>query len=199
VYALESRPRARRTGDVEVRWRLRDQCTKLDAARAHELGVKPCEFLQGSDGKDLPRKQRADFCLEPAGDTPYRKSLADSLSFGCIPILFHPMTDNANEWLWNGWKEASRILVPRDAFLRGNITLEGLLQTIPAPLVALMKRTVMKYARRFQISVEDDLEGDEVHMMLLGAAEYASKRHRHRRRPRHDDQGTGQSPAAAAQ
>ena len=86
------------------------------------------------------------------------------------------MTDNQAEWQWQGWKEASRVLVPRDAFLRGELTLEGLIQTVPPPLVELMKRTLMKYARRFQISVEDDLEGDLVHMMLTGAAEYASRR-----------------------
>ena len=68
------------------------------------------------------------------------------------------------------------MLVPRDAFLSGNVTLEGLLLTMPPPLLALMKRTVGTYGRRFQISLEDDLQGDEVHMMLKGASDYARSR-----------------------
>lgn len=122
-------------------------------------------------------KRECDFCLEPAGDTPYRKSLADSIAFGCIPILFHPMTDNANGWLWDGWREAGRVLVPRDDFLAGRITLRALLETLPSSLREHMKATVSTYARRFQVSLGDDPNGvgDEVHAIVTRAAEFAQE------------------------
>ena len=36
---------------------------------------------------------RATFCLEPEGDSPFRKSLSDSIGFGCIPVLFSNLTE----------------------------------------------------------------------------------------------------------
>ena len=84
------------------------------------------------------------------------------------------MTDNANGWLWDGWKEASRVLVPRDAFLSGDLSIATLIRTIPPPLLARMKQVLARYARRFQVSLEDDVEGDEVHLILTRAVAYAA-------------------------
>jgi hypothetical protein len=155
-------------GDTAVRQRLYDQCRALKGVCK---AVPPAATLH--------LKQTSDFCLEPAGDTPYRKSLADSMAMGCIPILFHPMTDNANQWVWDGWRQASRVLVPREPFIRGEIQLGELLRTVPAPLLALMKHVVMTYARRFQLSLDDDIEGvgDEMHSILVRAAAYADAQH----------------------
>lgn len=117
----------------------------------------------------------ADFCFEPAGDTPFRKSLADSIAVGCIPVLFHPMTDNAHEWLWQGWKEATRVLIPRDAYLRGELSLYRLLVvTLPPTLLARMKRVLSLNAHKFTISYDDD-PGDELHALLVGASRLASQ------------------------
>ena len=44
-------------------------------------------------------KQQATFCLEPSGDTFNRKSISDSVTLGCIPVLFNNWTDH----LFRSW------------------------------------------------------------------------------------------------
>ena len=151
-------------GDLAVRRQLLSQCRQMGAR---------CVFTGFGKGSALPVKQASDFCLEAAGDTPFRKSLADSVGMGCIPLLFHPMTDHANEWLWAGWKEAARVVAPRDALIEGRLNLSQLIGSAPAPLLTRMKATLAQHARRFQISLEDD-DDDEVHMILTAMAEAAA-------------------------
>ena len=88
-------------GDVEVRERLASQCLQMNrsasaegrpaegqtagggaalgpaaSGAAESMKQKGCLFLKatltsGSDGKQLPIKRQADFCLEPAGGKPF--------------------------------------------------------------------------------------------------------------------------------
>ncbi|ONI07069.1 hypothetical protein PRUPE_5G098300 [Prunus persica] len=57
-----------------------------------------CHFLDcSSGGCDQPESvielfMESEFCLQPPGDSPTRKSLFDSLISGCIPVLFDPFT-----------------------------------------------------------------------------------------------------------
>lgn len=152
-------------GDKPVRSRMQAQCKQMGASR--------CVFKGFGNGAGLGAKHESDFCLEAGGDTPFRKSLADSIGMGCVPMLFHPMTDHANGLLWSKWKEAARVLVPRDAFLAGRLTIRRLVDTCPPGLLALYKKTISTNARRFQISLIDD-PGDAVHMMLTGLTEIAA-------------------------
>lgn len=69
---------------------LIDQCNSADN------GV--CHFLNCSSGVcDQPESvielfMESDFCLQPPGDSPTRKSVFDSLVSGCIPVFFCPFT-----------------------------------------------------------------------------------------------------------
>ena len=118
-------------------------------------------------------KRSSTFCIEPPGYSSPRKSAIDSILLGCIPVLFHPMTDNANEWLWATWKHSGRLLVDRAAFLRGEVNLHRLLSSAPPPLVQRMKATVRRHARVFTISMQDD-PGDSIHAILVGASRLAA-------------------------
>lgn len=153
-------------GDVHVRHRLQSQC---------ELMGSRCDFRGFAYGSSLRLKHESDFCLEAAGHTPFRKSLADSVGMGCIPMLFHPMTDNANDLLWADWKEAARVVVPRDKFISGQIDLPCLIDSVPQDLLSLMKQTLSKNARSFQISMHDD-DADQVHRILVGLMVEARRR-----------------------
>ena len=57
-----------------------------------------CQFLDcKSGGCDQPESVtklflESEFCLQPPGDSPTRKSVFDSLVSGCIPVLFDPFT-----------------------------------------------------------------------------------------------------------
>ena len=51
---------------------------------------------------------RSVFCLQPIGDLPTRKGLFDGIMFGCIPVVFHPLSASAMyTWHWSTqlWKE----------------------------------------------------------------------------------------------
>jgi len=140
-----------------VRKRIVRMCKSYKDSRAcRASGWKPA--LATAKAKSI-------FCLEPAGDSPWRKSLSDSITFGCIPVLFSDLTDDVAPWFWQDWKARARVLVPRDEFVAGHIDLKKLLQSMPSRLLELMQTTLRDNARRFQYSVDDDQE-DGVRVIL---------------------------------
>ena len=146
-------------GDTGVRQRIHKLCNKYK-------DNKICDYKVSFDlSKDPTSKSKALFCLEPAGDTPGRKSLADSITFGCIPVLFSELTDDVAPWFWLDWKDRARVLIPRDDFVAGRIDLKTLLQSMPPELLELMQMTLKEKARRFQYSLDDDQE-DGVRVVL---------------------------------
>lgn len=157
-------------GDIEVRQLIHKLCVGYK-------NTKTCEFLPKYRAKDMP-KARATFCLEPAGDTPGRKSLSDSITFGCIPVLFSELTDDVAPWFWLDWKDRARVLVPREEFVAGRIDLKKLLQSIPQDLLKLMQKTLGEKARTFQFSLDDD-QGDGVRVILDNLHREALERKRH--------------------
>ncbi|KAF2313287.1 hypothetical protein GH714_010152 [Hevea brasiliensis] len=72
-----------------IRSTLINQCTSA--------GDK-CQFVNcSSGGCDQPETitelfVESEFCLQPPGDSPTRKSVFDSLVSGCIPVIFDPFT-----------------------------------------------------------------------------------------------------------
>ena len=145
-------------GDMAVRKKLWGQCKRMG---------RRCITMGFAHGSAMTIKGNSDFCLEAGGDTPMRKSLADSIGMGCIPMIFHPITVNANDWLWANWKDAALVNVPRNEFLAGRLNLSRLVETAPPQLVALMKSTLTANAQQFQISLDDD-DLDAIHMILTG-------------------------------
>ncbi len=139
-------------GDTLVRRRIHSMCDKY-------ADIQVCDYQERFDlNKNPTDKSKAIFCLEPAGDTPTRKSIADSITFGCIPVLFSELTDNVAPWFWLDWKDRARVLVPRSDFVAGRIDLKKLLESIPQELLNLMQRTLKDKARHFQYSIDDDPE-----------------------------------------
>ncbi|XP_031278420.1 probable xyloglucan galactosyltransferase GT20 [Pistacia vera] len=73
-----------------IRSILINQCTSSHS--------ETCKFLNCSSGAcDKPKPvidlfMESEFCLQPSGDSPTRKSVFDSLISGCIPVLFDPFT-----------------------------------------------------------------------------------------------------------
>jgi len=115
-------------GDTLVRMQIAKLC------KSHKE-KKICSYSKEWMTKLATSKSKATFCLEPAGDSPWRESLADSISFGCIPVLFLELTDDVTPWFWQDWKARARVLVPRDEFVAGRIDLQKLLQSIPPQLL----------------------------------------------------------------
>ncbi|KAM5572497.1 xyloglucan-specific galacturonosyltransferase 1 [Rosa sericea] len=82
---------AARPGAAEnIRSILINQCNTAENGKCHFLNC-------GSGGCDQPEMvtelfMESEFCLQPPGDSPTRKSLFDSLISGCIPVIFDPFT-----------------------------------------------------------------------------------------------------------
>ena len=147
-------------GDVLVRQSIKTLCTKH--------GWQKCTYVENThDRKVFIKKSRSVFCLEPAGDSPWRKSIADSLSFGCIPVLFSDLSDDVAEWSWGSWKRQGRVLINRQDFLTGKINLYKLLKGIPPELLKLMQETIAKHAQKFQTS-SDEYTNDMIQTTLHG-------------------------------
>ncbi|CAA0312197.1 unnamed protein product [Arabidopsis thaliana] len=79
---------AARPGNPEsIRSILIDQC---------RLSPNQCRFLNCTDGgcdkseSVIELFRDSEFCLQPPGDSPTRKSIFDSLILGCIPVIFDP-------------------------------------------------------------------------------------------------------------
>jgi len=148
-------------GDLSVRRKLMQMCNNY-------RNKQHCYSTRYDLNRTLLLKREATFCLEPAGDSPYRRSFTDDIALGCIPVLFNRMQDHAYSWMWDGWREASRVMVPRGPFLKGQIDIFALLSSIPDHFLRRMQATIAANARKFQMSLEDD-PGDAVHMILQGA------------------------------
>ena len=175
-------------GDTQVRQRIRDDCQRYQQEQqeedhdndvCHHALVDPTTDDNRTDHY-LTVKSQSIFCLEPAGDSPYRKSIADSISFGCIPVLFSDLTDDYAPWLWGDWKTRARVLVPREDYVAGRMDLQTLLQSIPLQLLRIYQRTLQENARKFQYSLDDDQE-DGIRLLLDGL---------HRRAVRMEQSGT---------
>ncbi|OIT36615.1 PREDICTED: xyloglucan-specific galacturonosyltransferase 1-like [Nicotiana attenuata] len=73
-----------------IRSILINQCISIETGE--------CRFLNCSSGAcDQPESiielfMESEFCLQPPGDSPTRKSVFDSLISGCIPVIFDPFT-----------------------------------------------------------------------------------------------------------
>ncbi|XP_055821517.1 probable xyloglucan galactosyltransferase GT20 [Solanum dulcamara] len=85
-FASAARPDA----PENIRSILINQCTSAND--------QECIFLNCNLGKcDQPESiiglfMESEFCLQPPGDSPTRKSVFDSLISGCIPVIFDPFT-----------------------------------------------------------------------------------------------------------
>jgi hypothetical protein len=136
-------------GDTLVRKKIASMCKEYG-------NKKNCWYSKKWMTMYATYKSKAIFCLEPAGDSPWRKSLSDSITFGCIPVLFSELTDDVAPWFWQDWKARARVLVPRDKFVAKQIDLQMLLESIPKQLIDIMQTTLQKKSRRFQYSLDDD-------------------------------------------
>jgi hypothetical protein len=147
-------------GDVKVRQRIMEMCRRLQGS----IGSLACN-VQKYAPRSLLMKTMAKFCLEPAGDSPFRRSMTDSISMGCIPVFFGRAQEASYPLLWAEWRSAASVGVNRAAFLAGEVDLYKLLSAIPPELLALMQRTIAQHGRRFTVSLTDDPD-DLVHHLL---------------------------------
>ena len=81
-----------------------------DCQHAHysKHGPRNSDLAEGLRDPHYQYTLRSTFCLQPLGDTTTRKGLFDAIMFGCIPVVFHPLSASAMyTWHWSTqlWKD----------------------------------------------------------------------------------------------
>lgn len=156
-------------GDVRVRRRLVKECDSFNDRLAC---TRHAGFWDSYAARVVLSKGDSTFCLEPAGDTPFRKSVADSITFGCIPVFFHNATDYTSTLLAppNGSSGACgirnlRVMIDRATYLAGAADVRVLLSAVPPRVVRQKQRAIARCGGRWQMSLTDDA-GDAFSAML---------------------------------
>ena len=114
------------------------------------------------------------FCLEPLGDSPYRKSIWDSLSLGCIPVVFSLYSEITAPWHWGSWRNDSRVYIAEDELLQPNFDLIRHLRNIPREQIRRMQDAIARNAHRIQFAI-DDLPFDSYETLVRRAASEATQ------------------------
>jgi hypothetical protein len=153
-------------GDEVVRNKIIQQCASYN----DPLICSAYDPDQGSGTKKgirpgmLAEARNSTFCLQPAGDSPSRKSISDVIALGCIPVFFHPAQLKFYGINWDGW--SAYVSVPRQEFANGSIDLHQHLAAIPKDEVQRMQKSLYENAHKFQCQVSDN--GDDQLSNLLG-------------------------------
>ena len=108
---------------------------------------------------------RATFCLEPGGDSPYRKGFYDALATGCIPVVFGAFNARVAPWFV---PRGVVVELNETAYLAGDLDVLAFLAAMPADEVSRRQELLAAGAVKVQYAI-DDVPGDAVETLLRGA------------------------------
>lgn len=118
----------------------------------------------------------ATFCFQPGGDSPYRKSLYDSILTGCIPVIFSEYNARVSSWhFWANHRQNSMVVINASTYLHGDFDVLRYLASIDHDIVLKMQHNIAAHAHRLQYAL-DDYPDDAVDVILRGAAHMAKAR-----------------------
>jgi len=120
---------------------------------------------------------RATFCLQPGGDSPYRKSVFDAALAGCIPVVFSQQLARVAPWQRGNFPEHF-VVLNGAAVQRGEIDVMRTLAGIPQTKIAELRRNLAGVAPMLQYSIDDSVRNDAFEALLRGALAVATERER---------------------
>ncbi|XP_024374807.1 probable xyloglucan galactosyltransferase GT19 [Physcomitrium patens] len=111
------------------------ECSRLDCAKV-SCSHNPVPIYESL--------LRANFCLQPRGDTATRRSTIDSIVSGCIPVLFHE--DSAQkQYMWH-FPEDYRtfsVFIHEDCVTNGTCIVRDILKKIkPAEVIKMREKLI---------------------------------------------------------
>ncbi len=133
-------------GDVAVRRILKKLCT------VYPDDVLLC--LENFAPEKITTKLHSKYCLEPTGDSPARKSITDSLSFGCIPIFIGQLQKHIFSHL--EWAESS-VTINRTTYIgtQGRSLIEEIQNIRDSEYAAKYENLRSNVMPRIQLSLDD--------------------------------------------
>lgn len=128
-----------------------------------------CKIGSGDHLDMFKAKQHTTFCLEPPGDSPYRKSTSESILAGCIPVLFSRQSATASPIHWGSWRDKSMVYIQAEDLYNGNKDLKKVLSKISESEIMEMQKVIAKHGVRMQYAL-DDVPNDAVEVILRHVA-----------------------------
>ncbi|XP_042466286.1 xyloglucan-specific galacturonosyltransferase 1-like [Zingiber officinale] len=109
-----------------------------------------CRFLNCNDGGCMKTEvvvglfMESEFCLQPPGDSPTRKSVFDSLVAGCIPVIFNPFTAYY-QYPWHLPEDHQRwsVFIEEEEVRQGKVDVVERLRRVPAEEREEMRRYIV--------------------------------------------------------
>ena len=152
-------------GQMDLRRVLRRQCEAAPRSRCHfeDLYNKEGGLTERSSDdlllKVLHAMGGAIFSLQPAGDDPARKGIIDSLTMGCIPVIFYREQRELWQLHWGEWVNRSTVYLPAEEMLSNRTNIISALQSIPAQRVRRMQHAIRNHAHRIVYSPQPSKSG----------------------------------------
>lgn len=123
----------------------------------------------------LKAKRTSKFCFEPGGDSPYRKSLYDSISLGCVPILLSPYQLLVSPWHLGHFRDATTVYIDRDAFMQNEVNIFTYLQDLVSNgKYERMKNMMDAHSHAVQYALQD-YPGDGFERLIIGIKRVSDK------------------------
>jgi len=136
-----SRPNIRGAILAECANRTSAVCTVVDCSAA-ACGLNPVAYMRPM--------LKANFCLQPPGDSPSRRSTFDAIVAGCIPVFFeHAAARMHYGWhLPRGRYDQFSVTIPKESVVMGDVRIADVLAAVPEDKVARMRERVLEMAPR---------------------------------------------------
>ncbi|CAN0860742.1 Probable xyloglucan galactosyltransferase GT12 [Linum grandiflorum] len=141
LFSFVGAPRANMTGSI--RGELMKQCI----ASTQKCKLLNCAPVGKCDSPVTVMEvlQNSIFCLQPAGDSPTRRSIFDSILAGCIPVFFHPYSAYG-QYTWHLPRNYSlySVYIPEELVREGKVNVEERLLQVPEAEVVAMREVVIE-------------------------------------------------------
>ncbi|PSR91569.1 Xyloglucan galactosyltransferase [Actinidia chinensis var. chinensis] len=141
-----------------IRRSIRLECeNSANSSEINDEYSKSCEFIDCSNGvceHDPIRFMRpmlqSDFCLQPPGDTPTRRSTFDGIIAGCIPVFFEDQSAKT-QYTWHLPEDKYNdfsVYIPKEDVVFKGVKILDVLLGIPRDKVRRMRESVLEIIPR---------------------------------------------------
>ena len=168
-----------------MRAKIKEVCS------SNRVDKHTCHLVNGGDDCSYTAvKAQSVFCLEPGGDSPWRKSLYESLVSGCLPIIFSVYNLHVSPMHWASFARNVSVLIDPNAFIEGRVDLIQTIKSISSTDILAKQTLLSQHAHRLHYSI-DDYPNDAFEIMMKGV--YHQARVRQHQQPTTIDELVGQS------